>query len=331
MTSKQRAEDMKNLVRDVVTNAATDGLSTKQMTDGLEKVFQDFQLSPSMLKESKSFLCSVRILSVLTIVMVFVAFVLSYFTGLATDGVFDLVHKQDCLVPSNLLVNEIGRPVSDCSMCYGMESVPVSRNITKETFLKEFAYSGKPVLIKQATSDWLALEAFDFYFFRELYAKYPKSLQHIEKYCNFLRYNTEFVTLADFFKMDDDRVSRLDWYIGWSNCDTRVMMELRKYYQKPFFLPDDSISSNLDWIFIGGAGPGAGLHIDLVDSASWQAQIKGKKTWTLVPPPECEQKCQELNVTVEQGDIIVLDTNLWFHKTEIAKGEISITIGSEYD
>nr|XP_022318027.1 uncharacterized protein LOC111121168 [Crassostrea virginica] len=57
----------------------------------------------------------------------------------------------------------------------------------------------------------------------------------------------------------------------------------------------------------------------------------GQKTWTLIPTPECEDVCSSMNVTVSKGDIIVLDTNQWYHATYIHPGEISITIGSEYD
>ena len=87
----------------------------------------------------------------------------------------------------------------------------------------------------------------------------------------------------------------------------------------------------------------------MVELPSWQAQLSGKKTWTLTPPPECEHVCQPFNVTVNRGDIskpvapisydhayyyalptVVVDTNKWYHQTYIHPGNISITIGSEY-
>lgn len=45
------------------------------------------------------------------------------------------------------------------------------------------------------------------------------------------------------------------------------------------------------------------IQIDMVELPSWQAQLSGKKTWTLTPPPECEHVCQPFNVTVNRGDI----------------------------
>lgn len=45
------------------------------------------------------------------------------------------------------------------------------------------------------------------------------------------------------------------------------------------------------------------VQIDMVDLSSWQAQLRGKKTWSLIPPPECEHKCHAFNVTMETGDV----------------------------
>jgi hypothetical protein len=73
------------------------------------------------------------------------------------------------------------------------------------------------------------------------------------------------------------------------------------------------------------------MHIDNVDLPSWQAQVRGRKQWTLRPVPECLFVCKELNFIVEPGEILVLNTNVWYHKTfVISEDEISITIGSEF-
>ncbi|KAH9365144.1 hypothetical protein HPB48_002332 [Haemaphysalis longicornis] len=49
-------------------------------------------------------------------------------------------------------------------------------------------------------------------------------------------------------------------------------------------------------------------------------------------PPECESVCvPSLKVTVRPGDIIMVNANHWYHSTLVEPGDISITIGSEYD
>lgn len=37
------------------------------------------------------------------------------------------------------------------------------------------------------------------------------------------------------------------------------------------------------------------------------------------------------NVILSIFFLVVLDTNRWYHKTEVQPGELSITIGAEYD
>jgi hypothetical protein len=44
-------------------------------------------------------------------------------------------------------------------------------------------------------------------------------------------------------------------------------------------------------------------QVDNVEHPSWQAQLRGRKKWTLEPPPECYYQCESLEITVEPGEI----------------------------
>ncbi|XP_038662786.1 uncharacterized protein LOC119971389 isoform X3 [Scyliorhinus canicula] len=123
----------------------------------------------------------------------------------------------------------------------------------------------------------------------------------------------------------------VDSYSRRSNCDSSAASVLRQHYKRPYFIPAISESSKMDWIFMGVPGHGAHMHIDDVDNPSWQAQIRGIKHWKLEPPAECYYECSSLEAIVYPGQIIVLDTNKWFHETHILGEDLSITIGSEYD
>lgn len=48
-----------------------------------------------------------------------------------------------------------------------------------------------------------------------------------------------------------------------SNCDPNVRQILRKYYDKPYFIPHDAETGDQDWIFMGGPGPGAPIHVSI--------------------------------------------------------------------
>lgn len=121
------------------------------------------------------------------------------------------------------------------------------------------------------------------------------------------QYKTEFKSLREALSIPAERVNyepgTKPWYFGWSNCNYEVAQELRKHYDRPYFLPKLSENNNIDWIFMGGQNLGAHMHVDNVRLPSWQAQIKGAKEWTLAPPPECYYQCSIFSVTVQTGDI----------------------------
>ncbi|XP_052265725.1 uncharacterized protein LOC127868144 isoform X1 [Dreissena polymorpha] len=245
------------------------------------------------------------------------------------------IREERCVLNNNNFVMEVARPILNCNMCAGVTRIPIETDMTSEVFIRKFAYSGIPVLIKGAIANWTAMGTFSFQFFKKLYTETEGALDAVENECQFFPYKTDFDTLGDMFNMSEARANFSEgektWYVGWSNCDSTVGKILREHYQRPFFLPQDSESSMLDWIFMGGTGQGAFVHLDFVERPSWQAQISGKKSWRIIPVPECETVCTEMNVTVHKGDIFVFDSNLWYHSTKVEPGEISITIGSEYD
>ncbi|KAK3090225.1 hypothetical protein FSP39_010199 [Pinctada imbricata] len=272
-------------------------------------------------------------LAVAVAVMAVAGGVIKYFE--LDEELTHLIRESRCIVDNSGFMIEIARPKTNCNMCKNLKSVPIETNITRDIFAEKYAYTAVPVLIKHATLDWTAMGNFSFHFFQDLYKNTKGALDKVEDECQFFPYKTEFDSLGEVFNMSDDRATFKEgekpWYIGWSNCHNDVAKVLRQHYQRPFFIPSDSESSSIDWIFMGGTGLGAFVHLDYVQRPSWQAQISGEKTWTLIPTPECEHVCYSMNVTVSKGDIIVLDTNQWYHATFIHPGEISITIGSEYD
>ena len=50
-------------------------------------------------------------------------------------------------------------------------------------------------------------------------------------------------------------------YLQRANCHQETSVILREMYSKPSFLPKDSESSTLDWIFMGWPGMGAYIHV----------------------------------------------------------------------
>ncbi|XP_046620673.1 uncharacterized protein LOC124305371 [Neodiprion virginianus] len=236
--------------------------------------------------------------------------------------------REKCIIDMPSSVHQVFRPPQDCSMCLGIQQVDKVTKIDPALFELRYAYSGQPVVVTDATTNWTAPKVFSFAFFKSLY-------EGQEADCQFFPYKTEFKSLREVFNMSTSRALQLagtkPWYIGWSNCDGEIGATLREHYDIPYFLPETAETEKTDWIFMGSSGYGAHMHVDDVKHPSWQAQLKGEKLWILEPPRECHYTCNRMTVTVEPGEIIVLDTNRWYHQTRIVSEEVSITIGAEYD
>lgn len=245
------------------------------------------------------------------------------------------IHEEMCTIEMPTFVQNMFMPPIDCSHCVNLTEILRVSDLSPRVFEETFAYSGIPIIVTDATDNWSAKEIFSYDYFKNIYGKDSPALSNFKPDCQFFPYNTDFKNLSQVFEMPYERAFMFKntepWYVGWGNCDPDIANILRKHYQRPYFIPWHSETSKMDWIFMGIPGYGANLHIDKVNYPSWQAQIRGRKRWTLEPLPECYFSCRKLETIVESGEIIVLDTNLWYHKTLVVDEEISIAIGSEFD
>ncbi|KAI5699940.1 hypothetical protein M8J75_011431 [Diaphorina citri] len=255
-----------------------------------------------------------------------------FFVLVLEGNCFAIPRRVKCIYElSDVLRSHVQLQSDGCNFCRNVDSVPKVSNISPDEFENNYAYDGVPVVITDAMKNWTAQKVFDYHFFKDLYAESDLDASQ----CQFLPYKSGFADMYDFLSMEPKRANLEEgskpWYVGWNNCDENATKSLRTLYSRPYFLPVTSESKTSDWIFMGSPGYGAQMHVDHVHFPSWQAQLRGSKLWTLLPPPECTSVCKKLQVLVESGEIIVLDTNKWFHETKIVGDQISITIGAEYD
>ncbi|KAL0124516.1 hypothetical protein PUN28_006399 [Cardiocondyla obscurior] len=253
----------------------------------------------------------------------------TWFAGLPTWINVLTYGYSKCWITTPSFVQKLFRPPQDCSICQDVQQVDKLSAVDPTIFEQRYAYSGKPVVINDAMMNWTAPKVFSFAFFKNLYDE--EKATTFKGNCQFFPYNTEFESLQDVFDMNEDRAMMVKGTAPWSNCNEKIGAILRQHYQRPYFLPTTAENKKTDWIFMGSSGYGAPMHVDDVEYPSWQAQIKGEKLWILEPPRECLYTCKRLKVTVHAGEIIVLDTNRWYHQTKIISDDVSITIGAEYD
>lgn len=126
-----------------------------------------------------------------------------------------------CIVSNNLFLIELSRPSVSCDVCQDFEQVPTvdGDSFTKEDFIKNFAYNGAPLLVKGGARNWTALSTFSFQYLKDLFENTEGALEAVEHDCQFFRYNTEFLNMADVFRMPEARSKFLpgekQWYVGW--------------------------------------------------------------------------------------------------------------------
>ncbi|XP_032520480.2 uncharacterized protein LOC116772403 isoform X1 [Danaus plexippus] len=263
-----------------------------------------------------------------TLISVSVAFI----SLLVASSVIEYLLSARCLLPINHLVWEATRPLADCGYCENVTKPLILWNVTRYSF-KKYAYSSKPIIVKNAIKHWSASKFFSINFFKTLYEQTPQSYESLENGCQFLNFKSDLFTLKEVFEMPKARVSNQfgqePWYVGWGNCHPTILSKVREYYSIPEFLPDDAEFPATENIFIGYE-MGAVMHLDYIPRLMWQGQVKGNKTWLIKPVPECENSCSEIKFYVEPGDVVLLDTRLWYHSTTIPKGQLSLTVQSEY-
>ncbi|XP_023298815.2 bifunctional arginine demethylase and lysyl-hydroxylase psr-1 [Lucilia cuprina] len=251
----------------------------------------------------------------------------------------DLTSRRCSLIMPQMLRYSF-RPPESCNFCQNVDHIARVSAITPQEFAQKYAYTATPVIIEDATRNWTALEKFNYWYFRDIYNNAKRKQKILD--CQFLPYKTGFHDIFEALDMSKERVDYFNsssadghqqkpWYFGWSNCNPETAEEFRRHYGRPYFLPETSENNAVDWFFIGTSGLGAHMHIDNVRLPSWQAQLSGSKRWLLAPPPECYFQCKSFDAIVKKGDVIVLDTNKWYHQTFVQPGEISLTIGAEYD
>jgi hypothetical protein len=180
------------------------------------------------------------------------------FLNYSYEKIFSIdIYSEECLAPKLESLIDVFRPPVSCDICRHIDHIERISNITREEFEENYAYTNHPVIITDAMHNWLALEKFNFQFFQRLYRTNSSALRAVEENCQFFPYKNkhEFETLDDVFDMDLERAYMINddyepWYVGWSNCDYSTAYLLRQYYSRPYFLPEQSESSKLDWIFM---------------------------------------------------------------------------------
>ena len=130
---------------------------------------------------------------------------------------FKMVTGSPCLLQEISPFGEAVTPIVDCKICEGVTEAPRLVNITQDDFIRNYAYTSRPVLVVGAVSNWSAVDIFSYDYFKSLYMNAPESLEEDHNKGQFFAYSSNIRDLKDLFSLPSE-VATMEtekWYIGW--------------------------------------------------------------------------------------------------------------------
>lgn len=130
---------------------------------------------------------------------------------------FKLLTGSACLLREVSPFGEAVTPIVDCGICEGVTGAPKLTNLSMDDFVRNYAYTSRPILVVGAVSHWSALDVFSYDYFKSLYMNSQEALQEDHDSGQFFAYGSNIRDLKDLFSLPSD-VATMEtekWYIGW--------------------------------------------------------------------------------------------------------------------
>lgn len=219
-------------------------------------------------------------------------------------------------------------------------------SLSAREMLDEYVRPGRPVLLTGATRDWPARTKWSFDFFRQGYGAEPV---RVSRAAHDDEADVE-MTLAEYLDSFGRQAEGKPFYLtSWAFRARHP--ELLEDFRIPECLPEDLIGRlpeevrpDLLWLFMGPAGSGIRMHVDVGFSSAWNVQVVGRKRWVLYPPdqepllyggevdafrPDLERfprfaLTRPLEVVVGPGEMLYVPS-LWWHQTIHLEDGIAVT------
>lgn len=238
-----------------------------------------------------------------------------------------------------------------------LENVPTINFLDNEFATKvQQLYEKYYVVLIQGYTNPLA-ETFDFNYLSDLYKDYNDDIEQSWSIEN----SQNHLTCKDVFQ-NAKTLSRKNWYISTilQHNDSLVQKFLKDCPCINPFPPSCNIKYTQPiWIFCGKCNlkssfDGRKEHTDSIShSGTWHYQCSGKKIWHIRPAEESEEwnklapkilkktKKYKLDESIDKdgylsaccntGDILMINTKLWWHSTKLVNdGEISYSYARDF-
>ena len=150
--------------------------------------------------------------------LIFKVYPVFFFLSLFMFPIFKMVTMSTCLLSDLMPFGDVvAAPFINCDMCRGLLGAPRLSNLSKDDFIRNYAYTGRPILVEGAALNWSAVQTFSYDYFKSLYLSVPSSLDEDFSTPQFFSYSSNIKDLRDLFSLPNEVASMETekWYIGW--------------------------------------------------------------------------------------------------------------------
>jgi histone arginine demethylase JMJD6 len=214
----------------------------------------------------------------------------------------------------------------------------------RRTFEERSMGLTKPVLLRGLTDDWPARSKWSFEYFSRQFGHLTVSAFHGGG-----TDVPEVTTLSDYLQRLQAPGGEPKPYLSNWEFDLECPSLLKDYQSPPVFdrlerhVPE-SLRPRWRWIYLGPAGSGSALHVDVAQSSAWNAVVTGLKRWRFHSPdqepllnggcvdtfaPDLERfpqyaDSQAIECLQEPGDVVFTPGG-WWHQVRNEAPGISVT------
>lgn len=201
---------------------------------------------------------------------------------------------------------------TDCEICEDLYEMDRLSNISSDQISLSYLQNDIPVVVLDAVDDWPAMDdSFNILNLTEgyLYSDEVAS-QDVCMFQSNLRVQSHHRV---FQKIVLENVTG-GWYAHWENCRKPTEKFLRKFYGRPYFMPQAVQMTESNWLFMSSSYKGKRYKmVEVLPSISvmWIAQLRGYQHVRFEPKEPCREMCNVLEDILEEGDLAVFTPTLW--------------------
>ena len=203
-------------IREIIKRARSRGQADSEIVDCFRENGYSYALGSTPKKTRKVIRCC-QVLDLLifkALPAMLLLLLLGYPAWQVSDG-------SVCLLRELSPFGEAVTPMVDCAICEGVTEAPRLFNLSQDDFIRNYAYTSKPILVVGAVSNWSALDVVSYDYFKSIYMDSLDSLEVDHDSGQFFAYGSNIRDLKDLFSLPSDvaTMKTEKWYIGWYVCD----------------------------------------------------------------------------------------------------------------